>query len=316
MIVVLGDLISDLSLHIGHFPVNSEDLKRVEYVDLGPGGATNVAIAAARLGLEVGCLGEVGDDRYGEIVVDGLVQEGIDVTGVVKSAEASTPLACVIVDASGEQAYLGYRGTLDISSLQPEWGSRIRHAEALFVDGWADHAGVESIALDGLREAQQRGIPRFFDPGPGNDEFDLKWHVEAASLATVLLLNEAEAARLSGDLDPSKAATELLTMGPEMVIVKRGGAGSLVWKKEEQLKLPGFSVEVVDTTGAGDSFDAAVIYGNLGGLGPERTGVLANAAGAAKVQKRGTGHNVPTQDEVRRVLERGGYDPREYLPNP
>ncbi len=316
MIVVLGDLIADLLLQIERFPVNAEDLKRVEHIDLGPGGATNVAIAAARLGLGVGCLGEVGDDRYGEIVVDGLVQAGIDVTGVVKTAEASTPLAAVIIDASGEPAYLGYRGTLDISSLQPEWSSRIRHAEALFVDGWVDHAGVESIALDGLREAQQRGIPCFFDPGPGNDEFDLTWHTEAASLATVLLLNEAEAARLSGDPDPRKAATDLLAMGPEMVMVKRGGAGSLVWNEKEQLELPGFSVQVVDTTGAGDSFDAAVIYGNLGGLGPEKSGVLANAAGAAKVQKRGTGLNVPTQDEVRRVLEQGGYDPREYLPHP
>lgn len=316
MIIVLGDLIADLVLHIQQFPVNAEDLKRIEYIDLGPGGASNVAIAAARLGLSVGCLGEVGDDRYGEIVIEGLEQEGIDVTGVVKTTGASTPLAGVLVDASGEPAYLGYRGTLAISSLQPEWGSRIRHAEALFVDGWADHAGVESIALDGLREAQQRGIPCFFDPGPGNDEFDLTWHAKAASLATVLLLNEAEAARLSGDPDPRKAATDLLAMGPEMVIVKRGGAGSLVWNEEQQLELPGFSVEVVDTTGAGDSFNAAVIYSNLGGLGPDRTGVLANAAGAAKVQKRGTGLNVPTQDEVRRVLEQGGYDPREYLPNP
>ena len=308
MIVVLGDLIADLVLHIGRFPVNAEDLKRVEHIDLGPGGATNVAIAAARLGLEVGCLGEVGDDPYGEIVVDGLVQEGIDVTGVVKTPGASTPLAGVIVDASGEPAYLGYRGTLNIGSLQPEWGSRIRHAEALFVDGWADHAGVQSIALDGLREALEAGVPRFFDPGPGNHEFDMTWHLEAASLSTVLLLNEAEAHRLSGNAGSSHSAKELLDLGPELVIIKLGAEGCYVQTSDFEAKLNGYAVEVVDATGAGDSFDAAIIYGYLADLGTENMATLANAAGAAKVRKRGTGHNVPTIAEIFSIVEEAGGD--------
>lgn len=316
MIVVLGDLIADLVIHIDEFPINSEDLKQVYYSDLGPGGATNVAIAAARLGLSVGCFGEVGNDRYGEIIVEGLSQEEIDVAGVVKTPGASTPLACVIVDVAGEPAYLGYRGTLAVRSLQESWRSHIRTAEALFVEGWADHEGVQNIILDGLKVAKDVGVPRFFDPGPGNPAFDMGWHLDAASLSTVLLLNEIEAERLSGNADPHRVGISLLEMGPELVVVKRGSLGCRLWSEKERLELPGFSVELVDTTGAGDSFNAAVIYGYLGGLGPEKTGVLANATGAAKVQKHGTGLNVPTREEVWRILEQGGYDPREYLPNP
>ena len=130
MIVVLGDLIADLVMHIDRFPVNAKDLKRVEYLDLGPGGAANVAIAAARLGLSVECLGEVGDDMFGEIVINGLAQEGTDVSGVAKTSGADTPLAGVIFDVIGEPAYLGYRGTLTISSLTDAWLSHIKQAEA------------------------------------------------------------------------------------------------------------------------------------------------------------------------------------------
>ena len=308
MIIVLGDLIADLVLHIDRFPVNAKDLKQAEHVDLGPGGATNVAIAAARLGLRVGCLGEVGDDRYGDIVLAGLAREGIDITGMVKTAGASTPVAGVIVDESGEPAYLGYRGTLAVSSLEDSWRSHIREAEALFVDGWADHEGVQTIILDGLRAAGGAGIPRFFDPGPGNAEFDMSWHLEAASLSTVLLLNEGEAQRISGRTESSRVAKELLDLGPDLVIIKLGAEGCYVQSAEFAAKVNGYPVELVDSTGAGDSFDAAIIYGYLEKLGIESMATLANAAGAAKVRKRGTGHSMPTIAEILSIVEEASGD--------
>jgi ribokinase len=313
MIIVLGDLIADLVLHIDQFPVNAEDLKRVEYIDIGPGGATNVAITAARLGLQVGCLGEVGDDRYGELIIDGLKQEKIDVSGVVKTPGVYTPLACVIVGDGSEPAYLGYRGTLQVDELETPWRSIIGESEALFVDGWADHAGVETIVLEGLQKAQEAGVPSFFDPGPGNREFSLDWHLEAASRATVLLLNEAEATRLSGAQSAESAASKLLETGPESVFVKRGGEGCLIQHPHGRIELPGLAVDVVDTTGAGDSFDAAVVYGYLSGFEPKQIGILANAVAAAKARKRGTGHNMPTPAEISKSIESAGLDPSIYL---
>ncbi len=308
MIIVLGDLIADLVLHIQRFPVKAEDLKRVEYIDLGPGGASNVAIAAVRLGLKVGCLGEVGDDQFGEIVINGLAHEGIDVAGVAKTPGANTPLASVIVDEAGEPASLGDRGTLAVSSLEDSWRSHLREADALFVDGWADHKGVQNIILDGLRAAKSTGIPSFFDPGPGNPEFDMSWHLEAASLSSVLLLNKGEAQRLSGKAGSSRAAKELLDLGPEFVIIKLGAEGCYVQSAEFAAKVNGYSVEVVDTTGAGDSFDAAILYGYLADIGIESMATLANAAGAAKVRKRGTGHSMPTIAEILSIVEEAGGD--------
>jgi len=315
VICVLGDLIADLVLHIQRFPVAAKSMQRVTYLELGPGGATNVAIAAARLGLEVSCLGEIGGDRFGQQLVEGLQAEGITTDGIIQSNAAGTPVALVMVDDQGEPAYLGFRGTLQVISLLEDWRRRIRGCQALFADGWADHERVPQIILGGLQQARQAKVPVFFDPGPGNSEFDLTWHRAAAELATVLMLNESEAERLTGQSDPTRAAQALLSLGPALVVVKRGPRGCLVCSKDGVVDQPAVAVPVVDTTGAGDSLDAAVIYGYLAGMELQSLAVLANAAGAAKVQKRGTGRNVPTLSEIRSELQRAGFDPELVPPD-
>ena len=303
MIVILGDLIADFSLRISEFPVKAGDLKRAHYLGLGPGGATNVAIMAARLGLEVACLGEVGDDRFGRLILEGLHQEGIHVEGIVVSEQAETPVAGVIVDRSGEPAYLGYRGQLKVKDLLPDWLQRIKQADAIFVDGWEDHPHEHKIILEGLRQARAADVPTFFDPGPGNPEFDLAWQREAVNITTVLTATEAEASRLTGLPDPLASAKALLQQGPELVVMKRGVAGSLLLSRQSTEIAPGLPVEARDATGAGDSLDAAVIYGWLHELDLDSLGALANATGAAKVRKLGTGHNVPTKAEVQEMLD-------------
>ncbi len=314
MIVVLGDLIADFNLRISSFPVQAGDLKRAGYLGLGPGGASNVAIMAARLGLEVACVGEVGEDRFGDLVVEGLGEEGVDTSHIAISPQAETPVAGVIVDGAGEPAYLGYRGLLTITELQSEWRELIRNAEGFFADGWEDQPFEHRIILAGLEVAHRAGVPTFFDPGPGNPEFDLGWHRQAAEVADVVLATEAEASRLSGLPDPLASAKALLEMGPDLVVVKRGVAGCLLLSPQGVEIAPGLPVEVRDATGAGDSLDAAVIYGRLAGLDLETLGALANAAGAAKVRKLGTGHNVPTLDEVREMVERFAPEARAALP--
>jgi sugar/nucleoside kinase (ribokinase family) len=316
MVIILGDLIADFSLRIARFPIQAQDLLKVAYIELGPGGATNVAISAARLGLAVACLGEVGDDRFGTVVLEGLQREGIDISQVVVTPRASTPVAGVIVDARGEPAYLGYPGSLQLTALPPAWRQLIQEAQALYADGWVEHSGGRDIILEAFRLAHTAGVPTFFDPGPGNPALDNAWHCEAAALATVLLATDDEASRLSGIGDPLTSARALLANGSQLVVIKRGEAGCLLLTGEEMHISPGFPVEARDTTGAGDSLAGAVIYGYLKGLPLVALGTLANATGAAKVQKLGTGHNMPTRAEVRAVLERFGLDPASLLPTP
>lgn len=311
MVIVLGDLLMDYSLRLPDMRMRPEDLHRVSYLELGPGGATNIAIMVARLGLRVSCMGEVGDDLFGRILRDSLLLEHIDTTFIRVTPGARTPVANVIVDESGEPAYLGYPGSLQLAKLLDRWREPIREAEALFCDGWAEHDGVPKIILEAFQEAGEADVPVFFDAGPGNPQVDNRWHEEASALSTVFLGTDREAARVTGLSDPLLAARSLLDKGVKTVILKRGVAGCLLVDESGLEIAPGYPVEALDATGAGDSFAGAVIYGYLRGLDLPALGTLANAAGAAKVQKLGTGHNMPWPAEIRKVLTRygdGEYD--------
>lgn len=308
-IIVLGNILADLNLFIKQFPINAENLHALEALDVGPGGSCNVAIMAARLGLAVASMGEVGEDRFGQLVLNGLRQEGVDLAHVLVTPASQTPVAVVLVDKSGEPAYLGFRGRLTQTTLPPSWRAALAQAQALFVDGWAELAEVPAIILAAVEVAQSHGVPIFFDPGPGNPNLDNSWHTAVARHTTVLLLNEGEATRLSGLTDPWSMGPALLALGPELVVLKRGAKGCLLFTSQDVIEAPGFAVPLVDATGAGDSLAGAVMAGYLRGLPVADLGLLANAAGAAKVQKRGTGHNVPTPAEIRAVLQQFGHEP-------
>lgn len=308
MITVLGDLLADYSMRLPFLCIEPQDLHRVSYLALGPGGAANVAIMAAHLGLDVYCLGEVGEDRFGQIVRTGLATEGVNIDHLVANAGTRTPVATVLVDERSEPAYLGYPGHLTLTELPDSWRAPIASARAHYSDGWAEHEGVVELVLAGFEAAAAAGVPIFFDPGPGNPELENDWHRTAAETATVLLATEGEAERMSGLSDPVASARALLTGKEQLVIVKRGVAGCMLVTADELEIVPGFPVEAVDATGAGDSFAAATIYGYLNNLPLQALGTLANATGAAKVQKLGTGHSMPSATEVLDLLARFGED--------
>lgn len=121
-------------------------------------------------------------------------------------------------------------------------------------------------------------------------------------LTQVILLTEAEMPLVTGGLWGSEGIEALLASGPSMVVLKQGVKGCTVYTRTEMIVSPGFPVPLRDTTAAGDSFAAAFVYGYLRGWPLERVAAFANATGAAKVQKVGSGRQVPTAEEVRQVL--------------
>jgi ribokinase len=309
MLIVLCDLITDINMHIPSFPIHPGSVHRLTYLDLGPGGSANIGIMGARFGIPVTCLGQIGDDIFGQVILDELEQEGIETSSILIKKGASTPMAGVIVDPQAEPAYLGIARGLDLDTLPEKWAFIIQGAEALFADGWAEHPGVPKTILVGFESAKAAGVPVFFDPGPGNPEIPEEWILEAIQLSDVLLVNDQEACRFAGQEDPDLAAKELLTMGPEMLVLKLGPDGNTIYAGEEVHHTPGIPVTAVDQTGAGDSVTGAIIYGWLHHLSIEQLGILANATGAAKVKKRGTGRNLPTMAEIRELLEDQGQGP-------
>ncbi len=311
---VLGDLIADISMRLEHFPVKAKDIHRLSYMEVGPGGACNVAIMAARFGLHVGALGEVGDDGFGLVVREGLKREGVSVAHLKVTPDADTPVAGVVVDRSSEPGYLGYPGTLKVREFKTEWKIPIQKANALFADGWAEYPETPAIVLQGFEEARKTGVPRFFDPGPGNPDIDNAWQLEAIRRSSVALMNRREAKRLTGLDDDEAVVLALQKLGAQLILLKRGEEGLLAARGDERVQAPGLDVDAKDATGAGDAVAGAMVYGVLHQLPLKKLAVLANATGAAKVQKIGTGHNMPQLKEIAAVLAASGQQPTEYLP--
>ncbi len=303
MVYTLGNLLVDILVYIEAFPVEAGALQGVSEVIVGPGGACNVAIMAARFGVSVGSLGEVGDDYFGEIVLNGLAREGVATEHVVINENSPTPVAGVLVDPQSEPGYLGYPGQQRLQLLPQRWRTALQEAEGLFVDGWIENEKMASIMLEALRTAQRAGARTFFDPGPGNPRQDNSWHSEAAGLSAVVLATEVEAMRLTAAADHEQAAKHLLNNGSSFIVIKQGAKGCVLYAEDETLEVRGLPLKTVDATGAGDSLAGAMIYGCLNDLSLEALGTLANATGAAKVLKIGTGHQVPTTAEVRAILD-------------
>jgi ribokinase len=303
MVFTLGNLIVDFLLYIEEFPVEARALQGVSHVAIGPGGACNVAIMASRFGLHVTALGEIGEDYFGQIVLSGLGKEGVSTGSVIVNRWGSTPVAGVLVDPQSEPGYLGYPGKMELVDLPADWREHLEQARGLFVDGWVEYPAMAGVNLDAMRVVKKCGGATFFDPGPGNPRQDNSWHQEAAALSTVVLATEREALQLTGEEDRDAAVEALLTGGTELVVIKLGPDGCVLYSKDGVFEAQGLPLKAVDATGAGDSLAGAVMYAYLNDLSLEALGTLANATGNAKVLKKGTGHQVPTTTEIRAVLE-------------
>jgi sugar/nucleoside kinase (ribokinase family) len=312
--IVLGDLIADISMRLPKFPVQAKDIHRLSFMEVGPGGACNIAIMAARFGVPVNAVGEVGDDGFGLVVREGLKRESINVDYLQVTPGARTPVAGVVVDKAGEPGYLGYAGTLKTRAWPDDWNAAFEGIKALFADGWAEYPETPSLILHGFELARKSGALTFFDPGPGNPDVNDAWMLDAIRLSTVVLMNRREAKRLTGLDDDEAVIKKIQGLGAELVLLKRGEEGLLAARGTEREQSAGLDVVARDATGAGDSVAGAMIYGVLNKLPLRSLATLANATGAAKVTKLGTGHNMPTMTEIADVLKSNGQNPAALLP--
>jgi sugar/nucleoside kinase (ribokinase family) len=302
-VISLGDLVADLVVAIPRLPVEANAHQPARHMRLEPGGAGNFLIAGRRLGMRMLALGTIGDDAFGTSVLEALRGEGVEVAPVLRQPDASSTTVIVLVDDAGGHVFLGGYGVGPAVALPDEWVSLLQSAQAVFASGYTfQEKRLAEAALQAMQIACRAGVPVFFDPGP--DMADATPELVAAVLATsnALLLTEEEIPLMTGGADGIAAARQLLELGPGLVCVKRGAQGCLVLTPQQEVEHPGFQVPARDTTAAGDSFAAAFIYASLRGWPLPQTAAFANAMGAAKVQKVGSGSQVPSADELRLLL--------------
>lgn len=306
-IVFYGDLVTDVVMNVPRLPIEANVVQQIRSITIEPGGAGNSLITAARLGAHAVALGCIGEDGNGEQVYQILRAEGVDVTHVQRGAGTANMSVYVFVDDNGQHVFLVHEGFGPVLNLGPAEQALIRGAAAFFIPGYALHEPrVGEQALPAMEIALAAGVPVYSDLGPIVGDRSLR-HLALAVLreSRVALLTEDEAMTLSETADGEAAARWMQAQGAQNVVIKRGGAGCAAFVgAAPRVDIAGIPVEMRDTSGAGDSFAAGFLVDLLKHGDIVRAARFANAVGAAKVQKLGTGRQMPTLEEVMRLVDR------------
>lgn len=303
-VLSIGDLVVDIVVSIPSLPVEAGGHQLANQIRLEPGGAGNFLIAGARLGMEMVALGAIGDDPLGSSMLDVLVQEGIQTAGIVQQPDTNSTTVIVLVDAAGKHVFLGGYGEGPVVDIPGSWIAAVEAAQAVFALGYTlQEQRIAEAALQAMKRAHEAGIPVFFDPGPEMIKTTPDQITRVLETSKVILLTEEEIPLMTGGASGLEAARGMLPLGPRMICVKRGPLGCVLLADDDTIEHPGYPVVVKDTTAAGDSFAAAFIYAYLNDWSMGDLAAFANAMGAAKVRKVGSGTQVPTADDVREVLK-------------
>jgi len=309
-VVALGDINVDVIAHIPRYPPQGGDGLAERMSVHGGGSAANTAIALARLGLDVGLIGRVGEGPLAGWALAELAEAGVDLSAVQRDPEAMTGLMFIAVTPDGERTMFGYRGANTRTDPDLLDEAYIAEARLLHLSGYALlEAPQREAALRALEVAHRAGLRITLDVGL---EATARLAGEVRNLSSqfdLVFLTLAEAGRLTGCSDAEGAVGRLLSWGVGAVALKLGGRGCLVGTGDELFGAPAFPVEVKDTTGAGDAFDAGLICGQLRGLGWRESALLANALGALAATVEGAGGSLPSREEAHALLREHVGDP-------
>ncbi len=284
-LVVVGDLNPDLVLTGDVTPAFGQREKLVAGATLTVGSSAGIfACGAARLGLRTAFLGLVGDDEFGAFMRRALAARGVDVAGIAMS-DVGTGLG-VILSRDDDRAILTYLGSIGALRLDHLDLSRLAHARHLHLGSlFLLHSLRPSIPTL-FQQAHALGLTVSLDTNYDPAE---AWDGDVrAALAHVdlFLPNETEARALTGETDPRAALAALAETIPT-VAIKLGAHGAIAQRGSEVAAAPALPMSVVDTTGAGDSFDAGFVYGWLAGWPLERCLRLACACGSLSTRAAG-----------------------------
>jgi sugar/nucleoside kinase (ribokinase family) len=260
LILAMGGITADIMVFPKTKPKPGTDIPATIEVHSG-GVASNFAFWCSLLGQDAGLIGGVGEDILADIALSGLNEAGVNV--FVKSHE-SLRTACVVnlVGESGEKSFITQRGADEAISQEIITEQLISKAKWLHVGGYALYSDISRPATEkAIQLALANGVPVSVDPSSWYPlrEYGVSRFLSAAKGRTLLIPNYDEATTLVGRKSPEGMALDLLSYAP-YVVVKLGREGCVIAKENCVQICPTETVEnPVDTTGAGDSFNAAFI---------------------------------------------------------
>jgi ribokinase len=303
--VTLGDITVDIVARVPEYPPLGGD-SLAERVDVRAGGsAANTAIVLRKFGLSVGIIARVGEDILAGHALSDLREAGVSLSCVQRDAEEMTGLVFAAVTPDGERTFFSCRGANPRTEPELTQQSVIREARLLHVSGYAlVESPQRETARQAIEAALEVGVPVTLDPGVEVTTTAREEILAILSKASMVYPNRGVAEWLTGERDPEEAVEVLLSHGPEVVALKLGDRGCLIGSSAGLFRVPAFTVDAFDDTGAGDSFNAALILGRLDGLSLRESGLLANALGALATNVTGAGISLPGREAALSFLEK------------
>ncbi|MEM0022370.1 MAG: carbohydrate kinase family protein [Archaeoglobaceae archaeon] len=288
-VIGFGALNLDKIYRVDKIPKADEE-SFVKDLQLFPGGsAANTIVGLSRLGVKSAYIGKVGDDAEGEILLEDLKREGVETKAVIK-AKGRSGTAIIFVDDMGNRAILvdpGVNDTIRYEEIDLEFATKF---SLLHLTSFICKNGFDSF------NSQKKIVENFelvsFDPGLPYAERGKDEMMKILKKTTIFLPNKIEIERMFGT-DYRTAAEDCISMGIEVVVVKLGKEGCWIRSSKRELKVQARSVRVVDTTGAGDAFNAGFLYGYLKGKDLETCGKLGNYVASLCIQHVGARNGLP-----------------------
>jgi sugar/nucleoside kinase (ribokinase family) len=273
-------------------PSNGQDfLEQVSWQ--GGGNGSTAMVAAARLGAKVGMVGIVGDDQYGKFCINDFKRHGIDVSHVVVDKGSTTNFCICLAETSIKmRTFIISEGScmkMNPDELDKEY---IASSKYLHV------ARLTPAAIQAARLAKESGVKVAIDAGNYDPEIE-----KNIKLFNVFIASEFYYEGLFDNKNYKENCAKLQSKGPEIVVVTLGSKGCVGMQNGKYFEVPTFDeVKVVDTTGAGDVFHGAFIYGLLQGWNAEKTAKFSNAVSSIKCTRLGGRTAIPDRKIVDRFL--------------
>lgn len=301
-IIVIGSLNMDLVVNVDCYPEQGETILASDTLFIPGGKGANQALAIALLGGEVSMIGKVGSDEFGTMLKENLQKNKVNIDDTYIDQSKKTGMAFISVGRNGDNRIIVSPGAnallsaADVEKLEPV----IAASEGVVLQLEIPLKTVEKA----IELADRHKVPVFLDPAPAQIlSYDLLAKVD------YIFPNENEAMELTGveigDIETAKtAAAKLLQMGCHHVLLKLGAQGVLYADKNNFRHYPGFTVETVDTTAAGDAFCAGFVATYLKTRDLSKAVNFANAAGALTATKQGAQSSLPTLEEVAALIYR------------
>lgn len=284
------------------FPVLGREITAQEMV-LSLGSASAIlACGLARLGVPVTFVSKVGKDEFGKFCLEALESKKVKTNNVMRDAKLRTGLT-VSLNFRNDKAQVTFPGAIPHLYLKDISQKMLREHDHLHISSYFLQEGLLPSFPQLFQNAKQIGMTTSLDPNCDNKN---QWNSgiwKCLEHIDVLLLNEMEAINIAKAKSLNRAL-DLFAQKVPTVVIKLGSKGALAKSRGQVIQLPAFKVKAVDTTGAGDSFDAGFLYGHLNGFDLRKAMTLANACGAFSIQGMGGTTTQANLEEAQKFMRK------------